>query len=74
MFKIPKCPSCGSRDVKLITTLEDFEFWINDKGEIDFDILSTRQAIEEAFDTEGYMCECDSCGENWYYEEWENHD
>ena len=74
MFKIPKCPSCGSRDVKLITTLEDFEFVINDKGEVDFDLLGTRQAIEDAYNTEGYECECGRCGENWNYEEWEDHD
>ena len=69
-MKIPKCPSCGSRDVKLTTTLEDFEFWINNKGEIEFEILDVQNAISESPQYVGsYLCECENCGKMWDYEE-----
>lgn len=68
-MKQPKCHSCGSKNVILETDLESVLFYIDDKGNIDFEEIKIRQALEEQMKFDYVSCECADCGESWDYEE-----
>ena len=69
-MKIPKCPSCGSKNVMLSTDLEDVQFWIDENGRVDFEVRDIRDELTHCLlRVGGVICECENCGENWDYEE-----